>query len=90
MLAHGIRVVGDVDAVHLVAGHMAVQPLDVRRHLGQDVVRRARRGRHLVRRHRAEPGKIASMRYLGMRCSLLWAPLLTLSPSSSNVEWVTV
>src|SRR5689334_21814486 len=53
-----VLVLGDVDAVELVGGDVAVQPLDAGRHLVEDVVRRAGGGGQLVRRHGAEPGQI--------------------------------
>src|SRR5881227_355463 len=38
VLEDGLLVLGDVDAVDLVAGHVAVLPLGTGRHVGQDLV----------------------------------------------------
>src|SRR3546814_6822159 len=50
---------GIVDAVDAVAGDIAVTPLDVRIHGGEDRVRMLRRLRELLRRHRAGVRDIA-------------------------------
>src|SRR3546814_4637728 len=59
MLADQSFAGGVVDAVDAVAGDIAVPPLDVRIHGGEDRVRMLRRIRELLRRHRAGVRDIA-------------------------------
>ena len=59
MLADALLAVGEVDAVGLVAGNVAVLPLHARAHLGDGLVRRARGTADLDTRHAADARDIA-------------------------------